>query len=79
MKIKNISARVYFIGDFQLAPGQIAELPESIKDKAVIKISLARKELEIVKDGEVTATRKPVKEQEDAESAKTDQPIKEKK
>lgn len=79
MKIKNISARVYFIDDFQLAPGQIAELPDSIKDKAVIKLSLEAKELEIVQNGEVSATRKPVKEKEEAESAKTDQPVKEKK
>lgn len=79
MKIKNTSARVYFIDDFQLAPGQIAELPESIKDKAVIKLSLEAKELEVVQNGEVTATRKPVKDKDEAGSAKTDQQVKEKK
>lgn len=63
MKVKNTSARAYFIGDYQLLPGQIAEVNDSIKSTRGFQYAVNKGELVEVTSGKVTATQKAVKEE----------------
>ena len=63
MKVENTSARAYFIGDYQLLPGQIAEVNDSLKSTRGFQYAVNKGELAEVTSGKVTATQKAVKEE----------------
>lgn len=63
MKVKNTSARAYFIGEFQVLPGQIADVNETLKSTRGFQYAVNKGELVEVTSGKVTATQKAVKEE----------------